>query len=146
MTITIEAKPLEVKAELPGYGIFYLRRLGAAAEAEMQEKFNKAKLLIDEVSSQFEELIANETEYIKSHDEAKLSALKASDEYKKAKDAQAKADAELQKAVAYSNKCQLGLWRSDDPEAMERLLNDFTMEQIRGFYVQVMEDAEKENA
>lgn len=146
MTITIEAKPLEVKAELPGYGIFYLRRLGAAAEAEMQEKLHKAKSLIDNVAAEFENIIKQEEEYIKAKDEAKLSALKSSDEYKKAKDAQAKADAELQKAVAYSNKCQLGLWRSDDPKAMERLLNEFTMEQIRGFYVQVMEDAEKGNA
>lgn len=141
MTITIHAKPLEVKAELPGYGVFYLRRLGASKEAELQDILNKAAVQIETVSAEFKDIIDRESEYIKNGDDKALTKLRASTAYQNAKEAQSKANDNLQQAVNYANKCQLSLWRAEDPKSIERLLNDFTTKQIIGFYTQVMAEA-----
>lgn len=141
MTITIEAKPLEVKAELPGYGIFYLRRLGAGAEADLRERLQKAQSIIDKIKEKYADIIAEETKLMEAKDDVALAKFRASDKYREAEKEQTKSAAALQEAADYANKVQLGLWRSDDAEAMERFLNDFTMDDIRGFYKQVMDEA-----
>lgn len=141
MTITIEAKPLEVKAELPGYGIFYLRRLGAGAEADLRERLRKAQEIIDEIKAKYADIIAEETKLMEAKNDDALSKFRASDKYREAEKEQTKSAVALQEVADYANKVQLGLWRSDDPEAMERFLYDFTMEDIRGFYKQVMDEA-----
>lgn len=141
MTITIEAKPLEVKAELPGYGLFYLRRLGAGAEADIRERLEKAQSTLNEIKDKYADLIEQETRLIEAKDEKALADLRATDKFKEATAAQEEANKVLQDAANFATQAQLKLWRSDDPEAMERLLNDFTAEEIRGFYVQVMEQA-----
>lgn len=146
MAITIDAKPFEVKAELPGYGIFYLRHLGAGKEAELQDMMQKAKAEIDAVAEQYKDITEKEEELVKADDKTSLEELRASTEYKAAQKAQQKAGDSLQSAVAYANKCQLSLWRSDDKKALERLFSDFTAEQIRGFYAQVMLEAEGADA
>lgn len=141
MTITIEAKPLEVKAELPGYGLFYLRRLGAGAEADIRERLAKAQDTINEIKDKYSDLIDEETKLIEAKDEKALTEFRSTDKFKEAADAQAEANKVLQDAAAFATQAQLKLWRSDDPEAMERLLNDFTADEIRGFYMQVMGQA-----
>lgn len=146
MTITIDAKPLEIKAELPGYGIFYLRRLGAAKEAEIGEMFQRINTSGESLRSKYQTLIDEESRLIAVKNDEKLADLRASDEYQACKKEQAEHQKELQEATAIINKTCLSLWRSDDPKAMERLTNDFTSAQIQGFYRQAMEKAEAENA
>lgn len=142
MTITIEAKPLEVKAELPGYGLFYLRRLGAGAEAELREKLQEAQEIINEIKEKYADIIEKETKLIEAKDAKALEEYRATAEYKNAQVEQAESTKKLQEVNDYANAAQLKLWRSDDPEAMKRLLNDFTTSEIIGFYKQVMEEAD----
>lgn len=141
MTITIEAKPLEVKAELPGYGIFYLRRLGAGVEADLRERLQKAQSIIDEIKEKYATILEEETNLIEAKDDAGLEKLRNTDKYKEAQKEQADSSKTLQDAADFASKVQINLWRSDDPEAMERFLNDFTIDEIRGFYQQVMTEA-----
>lgn len=146
MTITISAKPLEVKAELPGYGIFYLRRLGAAKDAEIQTRINEAKKLGENIPIKYKSLFDAEEKYSAEKNKDKLTELRASEEYKKARAEQTAADNALQDVKSYVDKCHLELWRSDDPKAMEKLLADFSLKEIQGFYAQVMAQAEAANA
>lgn len=141
MTISIDAKPLEIKAELKGYGIFYLRHLGAGAEAETLEKIKLAKEKTEECAKKHKAITDKESSLVDAKDEKALEELRATAEYKKAMEEKAEVDAIMQDTNNYINKCMLNLWRSDDPKAMERLLSDFSTEQIRGFYAQVMTEA-----
>lgn len=141
MTITIEAKPLEVKAELPGYGLFYLRRLGAGAEADLRERIQKAQEIIDQIKEKYGDVLEEENRLIESKDKEALEKYRKTDRYKEAQKEQESSAKTLQDAADYAAKAQLKLWRSDDPEAMERFLNDFTIDEIRGFYQQVMTEA-----
>lgn len=142
MTIKLEAKPLEIKVEVPGYGIFYLRRMGAAKEAEMQEVLGNAKSMVDEVAADFKDIVSEESELVSAKDEAGLKDLRTTPEYKEARRAQDKANETLQNAIRQLNKCMISLWRSDVAGALDRLLEDFTMEQIKSFYAQAMEQAD----
>lgn len=144
MTITLEAKPLEIKVEVPGYGIFYLRKMGAAKEAAMQDLLGNAKSAADKVAEDFKDIISKESQLIDAKDEVGLKDLRNTTEYKKAQQAQNKASEELQKAVAKLNKCMLGLWRAENAGALERLLEDFSTEQIKGFYAQAISQAEQD--
>lgn len=143
MTITIKAKPLEIKAELPGYGIFYLRRLGAAQEAEIRARLDEAKKLGDDIATKYKNLADEESNYIAAKNEGKLAELRASEDYQNCQKEQKEASEKMNDAINYLNKCRLKLWRAESPEAMERMLNDFTTEEINGFYEQVMEEANK---
>lgn len=142
MTITIEAKPLEVKAELPGYGLFYLRHLGAGAEADLRERLQKAQKIVDEIKEKYADIIEEENKLIETGDKKALAEFRATEHYKKAQEEQAGSAKTLQEVADYVNATQLKLWRSDDPKAMEGLLNDFTTAEIIGFYKQVMEEAD----
>lgn len=142
MTITIEAKPYEVRAELPGYGIFYIRRLGAGAEADLQERLKAAQKLIDDIKTKYQDIFDEETKLMADNDETGLGKLRKTDRYIEAQKEQDVNSKVLNEFSAYVNKVHLKLWRSDDPEAMGRLLSDFTMEEIRGFYQQVMTEAD----
>lgn len=146
MTITIDAKPLEVRAELPGYGIFYLRRLGAAKEAELGEMFENLNIKREAFQKKYQKLIDNEAKLIADKNDGELENLRASEEYQACKKEQTEQQKELERATNYLNKTCLSLWRSDEPKAIERLANDFTNAQIQEFYRQVMEQAEAENA
>lgn len=139
--ITIEAKPFEVKASLPGYGIFYLRRLGASRGAELREKLDVAQKMIDDATHKYQDIIDKESELKTTKNQQGLIKLRATTRYKEAEEAQKEASQKLQEALDFSDKCQLGLWRSEKPEAMKRLLDDFTIKEIRGFYAQVMEES-----
>lgn len=142
MTIKLEAKPFEIKVEVPGYGIFYLRRMGAAKEAEMQEVLGNAKSIVDKTADDYKDIVTKESQLVNAKDEVGLVNLRSTPEYKEAQRAQNKANDELQKAIAKLNKCMLSLWRSDVVGALDRLLEDFTTEQIKGFYTQAMEQAD----
>lgn len=142
MKITIEAKPLIVDAELPGYGVFHLRRMGAAMEAELRDRYEKIQDLINEKPDQ--ELAEKELKLVEAKDKKALAELRATPEYRNANERRKKIDNEIYKFNSYINKKHLELWSSDDPDAMKRLREDFTMEQIKGFYGQVMEHADNE--
>lgn len=140
--IKIEAKPFEVQAELPGYGIFRLRRLGAGVEADIRNMLEDANADIKENADRYKDIIDKETQLIQDDKQKELEELRSSQRYIDAERAQKKASEKLQKAVDYSKKCQMELWRSDDPEALRKLFADFSFEQIMGFYNQVMREAD----
>lgn len=142
MTITIEAKPLEVEAELPGYGHFFLRRMGAGIEADIRNKFAEANAEYQEITERAKPLIEQEKKLREAGDKDALAKLTVSDEYKKALKDQNEATRKINEVMRYSTECHLKLWRSEDPELMKRLLNDFTAEQIMAFHRQVMEKAD----
>ncbi len=144
MTITIEAKPLEVNVEVPGYGTFYIKQMGAGIEADIKNRLAEASASMDALREKYDMLFKKEGELIKAKNEAGLKELKATDEYKQATQEQRKCSRALDEVVSYSNDCHLKLWRSDDPEAMKKFLNDFSARQIMSFHAQVM--AELRNA
>lgn len=138
--ITIKAKLFEVKAKIPGYGVYYLRHLGAGDEADIINMLEDAKADIDEAQEKYQDISAKEKKLIKENKVEELAKLNSTPDYKEADAAYKKANQKLQKAINYSKKCQLELWRSDDPDAMKRLLKDFTTDQIIDFYRQVMQE------
>lgn len=140
--ITIKAKPFEVKAELPGYGVFRLKHLGASLGAELKQKLNEAQAMIDDAKNAYKDIVEKETELTKANDEKALDSLKASPRYQQAVLAQKEASKKLEEALEFSDKCLLGLWSSDDPKALEKLLTDFTPKEIKSFYEQVMAEAD----
>lgn len=144
MTITIEAKPLEVNVEVPGYGTFYVKQMGAGVEADIKNRLVEASASMDALREKYDTLFKKEGELIKAKDEAGLKELKATDEYKQATREQRECSRALDEVVNYSNACHLKLWRSDDPEAMKKFLNAFSAQQIMSFHAQVM--AELRNA
>ena len=144
MTITIKAKPLEVNVEVPGYGTFYVKQMGAGVEADIKNRLAEASASMDALREKYDALFKKEGELIKAKDEAGLKELKATDEYKQATQEQRECSKALDAVVNYSNECHLKLWRSDDPEAMKKFLNDFSAQQIMSFHAQVM--AELRNA
>lgn len=138
MTITIQAKPLEIEAELPGYGKFYVRRLGAALEAEIQDRIQKAEEDNQAAQDKYKPLIEKELELTKTGKAEELAALKETDEYKEATKARTACAKSLIGAYNFAKREQLKLWRSDDPEALKKMFNDFSTEQIMDFYNQVI--------
>lgn len=139
--ITIKAKPFETKVKIPGYGIYYLRHLGAGDEADIRNMLEDANADITENADKYREVIETERRLTEKNNQKELAVYRGTPIYLEAKEAQKKAGEKLQKAIAYSVKCQLELWRSDEPEAMEKLFKDFTSEQIIGFYQQAMTEA-----
>lgn len=142
MTISITAKPFEVKAKLEGYGIFYLRRLGAAQEAELQYEASTVKKEMDTVAEKFKGIIEKEKQLQAADDKAELETLRKSDEYLAAQAEQQRAAEKVDLILAKTRKAQLSLWRSDDEEALKRLFNDFTLEELKNMWQQVMSEAD----
>lgn len=146
MRVTIPAKPLEIEVEVPGYGIFYVKHLGAGLDAAIQARLDIARQTMDNISNKYVSLIKQETKLMKANDEAGLTNLRETEVYKNAKKEQDECNRQLQDAVKFANKCQLELWRSDDPKALEKFFNDFSLKEIQGFYAQVMAQEKLDNA
>lgn len=142
MKITIEAKPLEIKAELPGYGVFYVRKMGAGAEMDLMARMSSIQEHMEEVRTKYAKLFDKENKLIADKDNAGLAELKNSAEYKEALKAQEEINKQIQSHSELVNRTMLNLWRSDNSEAVKKLLADFTITQIQGFYKQVMEQAD----
>lgn len=146
LDITIEAKPLIYNVEIPGYGMFTVRRLGAGAQADLSDELAAAQKAQEQIMEDFADTIAEEKRLVRANDQEGLNVLRASEAYKEAQSAQRKVSQMLQDAVNHSNRIELGLWDSEDKQALERFRNDFTIEQIRGFYQQVMQQATGDKA
>jgi len=142
MTISIAAKPFEVKAKLEGYGVFFLRRLGAAQEAELQYGAAEVKKELDAVVDKFKDLLAREKELQAAGDNEGIEALRKTEEYLAAQAEQARVNGKLDAFLAKTRSAQLSLWRSDDEEALKRLFNDFTLEELKNMWQQVMSEAD----
>lgn len=138
MSIILEAKPIEIQVEIPGYGNFKLRRLGAGAEAEIMKKLREASEENKRVTNKFKDVLESEKNFLRTSQTTKLEELKATAEYQSAKQSIEKAAAIMQGAVEYSNERMLSLWNSDDQKSLEKLLNDFTIEQLRALYQQAI--------
>lgn len=140
--ITLEAKPLEYQVEVPGYGLFTVRKMGAGAEADVARRLRE----MDERSKQFDEeykdIIDQEKELAAAQDEGGLKKLKGSKKYQEAVRVQKDSAQFLRQITEELMQIQLGLWDCEDKGALKRFLNDFTSEQIQSFYKQVMDQAE----
>lgn len=141
--ISIDAKPLETEIEIKGYGIFRVRRLGAGQEAEATARLDEARSSIDSIAKRYKALFDKEKELVKNKDELGLSELKKSPAYQKAMAEQKASSEKLEAVMGYVNKVHLGLWSSDDSEALTRLFNDFTFKQLGQFYRQAIAEADK---
>lgn len=137
--ITIEAKPLTYDVEIPNYGIFTLRRLGAGKEAEIGYRLRIAEEKQKEVSKRYDDVIKREVALLEEKNDKELKELRESKEYLEAKAAQSEASAALRDSVLYQREVVAGLWSSQDEEALERLKNDFSSEQLNELYMQVMQ-------
>lgn len=134
MSIVLEAKPIEIPVEIPGYGKFTLRRLGAGAEAEIMSRLREASEETEKVTAQYKEILDAEKEFVKNKNIEELEKLKATDEYRSAKQAIEHATSHMQRTGEYANTRMLKLWDSEDKDSLTRLLNDFTTEQLRALY------------
>lgn len=137
--ISIEAKPLELAAELEGYGIFYVRKMGAGTEAEIRYRLDEANNAIEEMSEKYKGIIDKEKELMEAKDDKALEELRNTPRYKELLAKQKETGERLESVYHYTRDVQLKLWRSDDPEAVKKLFEDFSFDQIQSLYKQVME-------
>lgn len=142
MTISIEAKPYEVEAEIKGYGVFRVRRLGAGAEADLKQRLDDATRAVDEVRTTYQNLYDRESKLIENKDADGLATLRQTDEYKQAGADMAEAQKQTTEALKYAQKAHLKLWSTDNKENWKKLLNDFSYKEILGFYQQIMAKAD----
>lgn len=142
MTIEIELKPLEVQASIKGYGTFFVRRIGAAVEAALNEQLSAVQKQLDQVKNTNAELLAKESELISSKNTQELEKLRATAEYQELSKAQKIVGEQLSEAIRKSNKVMMDCWRSEAEGAVEKLFNDLTMDQIKSAYVQIMTEAD----
>lgn len=142
MTISIEAKPYEVEAEIKGYGVFRVRRLGAGAEADLKQRLDDATRAVDEVRTAYQNLYDRESKLIENKDADGLATLRQTDEYKQARADMAEAQKQTTEALKYAQKAHLKLWSTDNEENWKKLLNDFSYKEILGFYQQIMAKAD----
>ncbi len=142
MTIGIELKPLEVQANIKGYGTFFVRRIGAAVEAMLNEQLSAVQKQLDQVKNTNAELLAKENELISSKNTQELEKLRATAEYQELSKAQKIVGEQLSETIRKSNKAMMDCWRSEAEGAVEKLFNDLTMDQIKSAYVQIMTEAD----
>lgn len=142
MTFTLEAKPYELKVEIPGYGIFTIKKLGAGKESEIRLRLNEAQKLMDELNDKYKDIIEKENNLIKSSDEENLKKLRESAGYKEVKNKQSEVNRKLQKAHDFAVDSQLSLWSADNEDDLKKLFDDFSAEQLNSLYRQAL-DLEK---
>lgn len=139
MTITLQAKPLEYEVEIPGYGIFTIRRIGAGAEADLASRMRVIEELQQMVKEEYSDILDEETKLIATKDEKALNTLRSTDRYKEVEKKQAEITKELNSTVEYTKKLAMSLWGSESYENLEKLFNDFTFEQIESLYKQALD-------
>lgn len=139
--VTLEAKPLEIKVNIPNYGLFTVRRLGAGAEAEIRSRLSKAIELSNKIQENYKDIIDKENRLIKEHDDQGLERLRSQPRYASVRSEQKKVDQLLEKANEYANRCYLALWSAEDHNSLERLFADLTTEQIQDLYKQAIKMA-----
>lgn len=144
MKITLEAKPLEYQVEVPGYGLFTVRKMGAGVEADIASRLREMNEKSELFDEEYKDIVDQEKKLASTENEAELKKLKDSEKYKMAIKAQEELSRSLGPISEELMHIQLGLWDCEDKEALRRFLNDFTIEQIRGFYKQVMEQVDKQ--
>lgn len=141
MTIDIELKPLEVQVNIKGYGDFYVRRIGAAMEALINEQLSNVQKQLDDFQKNNAELLSKESKLINDKNLQELENLRATAEYQELSKAQKLIDNLLADAIRQSNKIMMDCWRSDVDGVVEKLFNDLTMDQIKSAYQQIMTEA-----
>ena len=146
LAITLEAKPYEYQVEIPGYGLFTVRRLGAGTQADLADKMRAAEKAQKKVERDFAEIVEKEKRLVAENATEELATLRTSEEYKKAEKAQKKVSSLLQDTINCINRAELALWSSDDPKALEKLMTELTIEQIRELYGKAMEIADGKEA
>lgn len=139
MTFTLEAKPLEVKVKVPGYGIFYVRQMGAGTQADINDRLSAMEQKNNEVKEQYAEVLEREEQLAATKDDAGLAKLHRCGDYKRARSAIEQSKLDLLALTRYVDRCWLSLWRSDDSDALARFLGDFSADQLRSFHAQAME-------
>lgn len=142
MTISITMKPLDVKVNIEGYGVFSLRRPGAAQEIEMTEKLDNLQSEMKALTTKYKDFYEQEKALTAAGDKAGLEALFNSEEYAPVQAERKKIDDKTDAVLLESRKNFLSLWRSDDKEALERLMKEATYEQLQKAYAEAMEQAD----
>lgn len=139
MTITLQAKPLEYEVEIPGYGIFTIRRIGAGTEADLASRMRVIEELQQMIKEEYSDIFDEETKLIAAKDEKALKTLRSTDRYKEVEKKQAEITKKLNSTVEYTKKLAMSLWGSESHENLEKLFNDFTFEQIESLYKQALD-------
>ncbi len=142
MKITLEAKPLEYQVEVPGYGLFTVRKMGAGVEADLAGRLREMDERQKSFDEEYKNIVDQEKELASAKNETELKKLKDSEKYKAAIKAQEELSRFLGKISGELMRVHLELWDCEDKEALKRFLNDFTTEQIRGFYKQIMDQVD----
>lgn len=138
MTFTIEAKPLEVKVKVPGYGTFSVCQMGAGVQADINDRIDELERKNNETKEQYADVFKKEEELTAANDTAGLAELRKRKDYKAAVTAMQQGKLDLLALTRYVDRCWMNLWRSDDPDALARFLGDFTADQIRALHAQAM--------
>lgn len=128
MTIKIEMKPITCEIEIPGYGKFQVKPMGAGAEAEIRVISRELEEK-DEIVKQFDELVEKEKngEKLDRNSEEYQACLKAYSEIGKVVDTLRDKTYEKMREVFSGEK-------------VEQLFNDFTYEQIAKIYREATKD------
>lgn len=142
MTMDINLKPLEIKVEIKDYGIFYVRRIGAATEAVLQDQFAQVQKQLNDIQKNNADLIAKETKFIHDKNVQALEKLRATVEYQELLSAQKAVESLLSDVTRQANKVIMECWRSDVDGALDKLLNDLTMGQLKSAYQKIIAEAD----
>lgn len=142
MTINIELKPLEIPVEIPDFGTFFVRRMGAATEAVLQEQLSDVQKKMDDLKRNNAELFSKEAKLIADENLQALEELRATVEYQAASEIQKTVDGLLQHTIQSMNKAIMDCWRSEMDGAVEKLFSTLSMAQIKSAYNQIMTEAD----
>lgn len=145
MAITLAAKPNNIEVEIPGYGKFTIKRLGAAKEAKIGTLVQKAEQSTKEISKKYKDLMEKEMELKSSGNVEELEALRSSQEYLEAQEKENESNLILREAVSLINRYCCEAWSSSDKNALKNLFNDFSAKQLQQLYAQAIAEADKAN-
>ncbi len=136
--ITIQAKPLTAEVKIGDYGVFTVRLMGAAAEAEIHKRFREATAYSNDVMRKYSDVLDEEKKFIADSNEAALEELRASAKFKEASKAISEAYDKLEDVKRYACSERQKLFASEDYGKLERLFTELNSEQINVIYGEIV--------
>lgn len=140
MTITIEAKPLLTEVEIPGYGVFTVRLMGAGTEAEIRRRYREANDEAQAISNKYKNILDEEKKLMEDKNAAdELKAFRVSEDYQKAQKEISVVTEKLQRVSDYAREQRAKLFTCEDNSALTKLFDELTDKQLNDIYTQVVE-------
>lgn len=142
MSISIEAKPLTIKANIGDYGEFEVRRMGAAVEAECRRLIREYEQKSKSVEGKYKNIFEKETDLVNSGKKTELEEFRSSKEYLDAKEHVQNMSNDLQNILDYLATKKRELFSCDDEARIDRLFNELTSSQIDQIYNQIIAESD----